>query len=119
MPKIAACISMHLTRTEPPELSCIAFLPYPQVGFDTSVTGKCASQAQYWLRKSTTLFNGGGCCSRVTSEFEVAVPRRWTLWRWWHRCFLTPVILLSFMAVQAPTCIPVTKTMGPWAHGTF
>ena len=27
-----------------------------QVGFDTSVSGKCANQAHYWLRKSTTLF---------------------------------------------------------------
>ena len=27
-----------------------------QVGFDTAITGKCAQQAQYWLRKSTTLF---------------------------------------------------------------
>ena len=30
-----------------------------QVGFDSSVGGKCAQQAQYWLRKSATLFTAG------------------------------------------------------------
>jgi putative alpha-1,2-mannosidase len=30
-----------------------------QVAFDTSVGGKCAQQAQYWLRKSATLFTAG------------------------------------------------------------
>jgi predicted alpha-1,2-mannosidase len=31
-------------------------LQHMQVGFDSSVNGKCAQQAQYWLRKSATLF---------------------------------------------------------------
>ena len=30
-----------------------------QVAFDSSVAGKCANQAQYWLRKSTGLFKPG------------------------------------------------------------
>ena len=30
-----------------------------QVAFDTSVTGTCAQQAQYWLRKSATVFTAG------------------------------------------------------------
>ena len=30
-----------------------------QVAFDSSVTGKCAQQAQYWLRKSNSLFKSG------------------------------------------------------------
>ena len=34
-------------------------LQHMQVAFDSAVTGKCASQAQYWLRKSATLFNNG------------------------------------------------------------
>ena len=34
-------------------------MQHMQVGFDTSVTGKCAQQAQYWLRKSVTLFTAG------------------------------------------------------------
>ena len=32
---------------------------HAQVAFDTSVSGKCAQQAQYWLRKSITLFKPG------------------------------------------------------------
>lgn len=31
-------------------------LQHMQIGFDTSVTGQCAQQAQYWLRKSASLF---------------------------------------------------------------
>jgi putative alpha-1,2-mannosidase len=34
-------------------------LEHMQVAFDTSVSGKCAQQAQYWLRKSATLFTAG------------------------------------------------------------
>ena len=34
-------------------------LEHMQVAFDTSVSGKCANQAQYWLRKSATLFTAG------------------------------------------------------------
>ena len=34
-------------------------LQHMQVAFDTSVAGKCAQQAQYWLRKSATLFTSG------------------------------------------------------------
>ena len=34
-------------------------LEHMQVAFDTSVGGKCAQQAQYWLRKSATLFSAG------------------------------------------------------------
>jgi len=34
-------------------------LQHMQVAFDTSVTGKCASQAQKWLRQSTSLFKPG------------------------------------------------------------
>ena len=34
-------------------------LQHMQVAFDTSVTGKCAQQAQYWLRKSASLFRPG------------------------------------------------------------
>ena len=30
-----------------------------QVAFDSAVTGACAGQAQYWLRKSATLFRPG------------------------------------------------------------
>ena len=31
-------------------------MQHMQVAFDSSVSGKCAQQAQYWLRKSATLF---------------------------------------------------------------
>ena len=34
-------------------------LQHMQVAFDSSVAGKCAQQAQYWLRKSSTLFKTG------------------------------------------------------------
>ena len=34
-------------------------LQHMQVAFDSSVSGKCASQAQYWLRKSNSLFHAG------------------------------------------------------------
>ena len=34
-------------------------MQHMQVAFDSAVTGKCASQAQYWLRKSATLFKPG------------------------------------------------------------
>jgi len=34
-------------------------LQHMQVAFDTNVSGRCAQQAQYWLRKSATLFNAG------------------------------------------------------------
>jgi putative alpha-1,2-mannosidase len=34
-------------------------LQHMQVGFDTSVTGKCANQAQKWLRKSNSALSGG------------------------------------------------------------
>lgn len=34
-------------------------LQHMQVGFDTAANGKCANQAQYWLRKTATLFTGG------------------------------------------------------------
>lgn len=34
-------------------------LQHMQVGFDTRVSGRCASQAQRWLRGSTDFFHGG------------------------------------------------------------
>lgn len=34
-------------------------LQHMQIAFDSSVSGKCASQAQYWLRKSASLFKAG------------------------------------------------------------
>merc|ERR1711959_81646 len=34
-------------------------LQHMQVGFDTAVTGKCANQAQKWLRQSNSLLKGG------------------------------------------------------------
>lgn len=34
-------------------------LQHMQIGFDTSVTGKCASQAQRWLRQSNTMLHAG------------------------------------------------------------
>jgi predicted alpha-1,2-mannosidase len=34
-------------------------LQHMQVAFDSSVSGKCASQAQAWLRRSATLFTAG------------------------------------------------------------
>merc|ERR1739845_180774 len=34
-------------------------LQHMQVGFDTSVNGKCANQAQKWLRQSNSLLTGG------------------------------------------------------------
>ena len=34
-------------------------LEHMQVGFDTSVTGKCAGQAQKWLRQSNSMLNAG------------------------------------------------------------
>jgi putative alpha-1,2-mannosidase len=34
-------------------------LQHMQVAFDSAVTGACAGQAQYWLRKSATLFRPG------------------------------------------------------------
>merc|ERR1712187_1003429 len=34
-------------------------LQHMQVGFDTSVTGKCANQAQRWLRQSNSLLSSG------------------------------------------------------------
>eukprot|EP00656_Telonema_subtile_P048331 TRINITY_DN5729_c0_g1_i1.p1 TRINITY_DN5729_c0_g1~~TRINITY_DN5729_c0_g1_i1.p1 ORF type:complete len:254 (+),score=71.17 TRINITY_DN5729_c0_g1_i1:91-852(+) len=34
-------------------------LQHMQVGFDSNVTGKCASQAQKWLRQSNTLLHAG------------------------------------------------------------
>ena len=35
-------------------------LQHMQVAFDTNVSGKCAQQAQFWLRQSNSLFHAGG-----------------------------------------------------------
>jgi len=34
-------------------------MQHMQIGFDTSLTGKCANQAQKWLRQSNSLLKGG------------------------------------------------------------